>query len=122
VTLCKRYDRLTNQEIRRYEAAHDTIAIASQGSDTLLLQIKVPAKVLNWLTKVAKFRQSSSIESLARSYVGEGLRADLDRLGIDRLLDETEQVLSEQLESEEEVKLIMKTIQARYQKWRIPRR
>lgn len=129
MTLCKRYDRLTNQEIRRYEAAHDTIAIASQenheesnGSDTLLLQIKVPAKVLNWLTKVAKFRQSSSIESLARSYVGEGLRADLDRLGIDRLLDETEQVLSEQLESEEEVKLIMKTIQARYQKWRIPRR
>ena len=86
------------------------------------MQIKVPAKVVNWLTEVGKFRQSSSIESLARSYIGEGLRADLDRLGIDRFLAETEQVLSEQLESQEEVRLIMKTIQARYQKWRIPRR
>ena len=70
----------------------ETIATASQenheesnGSDTLVLQIKVPRKVMNWLTEVAKFRQSSSIESLARSYIGEGLRADLDRLGIDRI-------------------------------------
>ena len=108
------------------KATSGTIAIASQedsnGSDTLVLQIKVPRKVLKWLEEVAIFRQSSSVESLARSYIGEGLRADLDRLGIDRLLVETEQVLSEQLESEEEVKLLMKTIQARYQKWRIPRK
>jgi len=33
----------------------------SNGSDTLVLQIKVPRKVMNWLTEVAKFRQSSSI-------------------------------------------------------------
>jgi hypothetical protein len=94
---------------------------SSSSSDTLVLQIKVPRKVLKWLTEVAKFRESSSVESLARSYVGEGLRADLDRLGIDRLLAETEQVLSEQIDSQEKVKSMMKTIQERYQQWRIPR-
>jgi hypothetical protein len=92
-----------------------------QVSDTLVLQIKVPRKVLKWLEEVANFRQSSSVESLARSYIGEGLRADLDRLGIDRLLAETEQVLSEHIDSQEEVKSMMKMIQKRYQQWRIPR-
>ena len=110
------------------KTASETIATASQenheesnGSDTLILQIKVPRKVINWLKEVASFRQSSSIESLARSYIGEGLRDDLDRLGVDRLLAETEQVLSEQLESQDEVKSIMRTIKERYQQWRIPR-
>jgi len=92
----------------------------SNGSDTLVLQIKVPRKVINWLKEVASFRQSSSVESLARSYIGEGLRADLDRLGIDRLLAETEQVLSEQIESQDEVKSMMQTIRKCYHQWRIP--
>ena len=69
----------------------------------------MPNDTLAALEKVATGRDMS-VEALLKLYIGQGLRQDLAQSFAEHLLDKTEQVLTQHLESEEAVSSILKEI------------
>lgn len=53
-----------------------------------------------------------SVEALLKRYIGQSMRQDLTKLSMDRMLEKTEQILKQHIESEEEVSAILKEIRA----------
>jgi hypothetical protein len=71
--------------------------------------LEIPADALASLKQVAATKEMSE-QALLKLYIGNGLRQDLSRLFSDRVLERTQQVLSNHLKSEEEVRRIMQEI------------
>ncbi len=71
--------------------------------------LRIPADTLASLEKIAAGRDMS-VEALLKLYIGQAMRQDLAKLSADRLLEKTEQVLKQHIESEEEVSEILKEI------------
>lgn len=61
------------------------------------------------LEKIAAGRDTS-VEALLKLYIGQSMRQDLAKLSADRVLEKTEQVLKQHIQSEEEVSAILKEI------------
>ena len=71
--------------------------------------IHIPADTLASLEKIATGRDMS-VEALLKLYIGQSMRQDLAKLSTDRVLEKTEQVLKQHIQSEEEVSAILKEI------------
>lgn len=71
--------------------------------------IHIPADTLSSLEKIAAGRDMS-VEALLKFYIGQSMRQDLAKLSADRVLEKTEQVLKQHIQSEEEVFAILKEI------------
>ncbi len=71
--------------------------------------LNIPTDTLVSLKKVAN-RKDMSVEALLKFYIGQGLRQDLTKLFSDRVLEVTAQVLSQHIQSEEEISLILAEI------------
>jgi translation initiation factor IF-2 len=69
----------------------------------------IPADTLASLEKIAAGRDMT-VEALLKLYIGQSMRQDLAKLSADRVLEKTEQVLKQHIESEEEVSAILKEI------------
>lgn len=50
------------------------------------------------------------MEALLKLYIGQAIRQDLAKLSTDRVLEKTEQVLKQHIQSEEEVSALLKEI------------
>jgi hypothetical protein len=71
--------------------------------------IDIPGDTLSSLEKIAAGRDMS-VEALLKLYIGQSMRQDLAKLSADRVLEKTEQVLKQHIQSEEEVSAILKEI------------
>lgn len=77
--------------------------------DSKPVTIHIPAETLASLEKIASGRDMS-VEALLKLYIGQSMRHDLAKLSADRVLEKTEQVLKQHIQSEEEVSNILKEI------------
>ena len=77
--------------------------------DSKPVTIHIPADTLASLEKIATGRDMS-VEALLKLYIGQSMRQDLSKLSTDRVLEKTEQVLKQHIQSEEEVSAILKEI------------
>lgn len=77
--------------------------------DSKPVTIHIPADTLASLEKIAAGRDMS-VEALLKLYIGQSMRQDLSKLSTDRVLEKTEQVLKQHIQSEEEVSAILKEI------------
>ena len=77
--------------------------------DSKPITIHIPADTLSSLEKIAAGRDMS-VEALLKLYIGQAMRQDLAKLSADRVLEKTEQVLKQHIQSEEEVSAILKEI------------
>lgn len=73
------------------------------------ITIHIPADTLSSLEKIAAGRDMT-VEALLKLYIGQSMRQDLSKLSADRVLEKTEQVLKQHIQSEEEVSAILKEI------------
>ncbi len=73
------------------------------------LMLNVPTDVIESLRQIALTRDMS-VEALLKFYVGQGLRQDLARIYADRVLAQTEQVLTRHRISKDKVTEIMQEI------------
>ena len=73
------------------------------------LSIAVPKEALASLKQVAA-RRDMSVQALLKLYIGQGLRQDIARLFGTRVLETTETVLARHLQSEEEIRSIIREI------------
>ena len=71
--------------------------------------LRIPADTLAALEKIAAGRDMS-VEALLKLYISQSMRQDLAKISADRVLEKTEQVLKQHIESEEEVSAILKEI------------
>ncbi|MDZ7318627.1 MAG: hypothetical protein ONB11_05695 [candidate division KSB1 bacterium] len=74
------------------------------------VSLEIPKDALDSIRKVAGIRDMS-VQALLKFYIGQGLRQDLSRLFVDRVLDKTAEVLGRHIQSEEEISAIMREIQ-----------
>ena len=77
--------------------------------DSKPVTIHIPADTLASLKKIATGRDMS-VEALLKLYIGQSMRQDLAKLSADRVLEKTEQVLKQHIQSEEEISAILKEI------------
>ena len=73
------------------------------------LSIAVPKEALASLKQVAT-RRDMSVQALLKFYIGQGLRQDIASLFGTRVLETTETVLARHLQSEEEIRSIIREI------------
>jgi hypothetical protein len=73
--------------------------------------LRIPVDVLASLDQIAPTR-SMSRDALLRFYIGQGLRQDLANRYGDRVLQRAKEVLTQRLQSEEEVAAILQEIRA----------
>lgn len=71
--------------------------------------IEIPADAVASVKQVAEAKEMSE-QALLKLYIGNGLRQDLSRLYSERVLEMTQKVLSRHLQSEDEVRRIMREI------------
>lgn len=71
--------------------------------------IHIPADTLTSLKRIAAGRDMS-VEALLKLYIGQSMRQELAKLSADRVLEKTEHVLKQHIQSEEEVSAILKQI------------
>ncbi len=83
------------------------LKVRSRNSKPITLHI--PADTFASIEKIAAGRDMS-VEALLKLYIGQAMRQDLAKLSADRVLEKTEQVLKQHIESEEEVSAILKEI------------
>jgi hypothetical protein len=95
----------TNQTPRAEEGFDLKVRPRNSKSVTL----RIPADTLASLEKIAAGRDMS-VEALLKLYIGQSMRQDLAKISADRVLEKTEQVLKQHIESEEEVSAILKEI------------
>jgi hypothetical protein len=77
--------------------------------DSKPVTVHIPVETLTSLEKIAAGRDMS-VEALLKLYIGQSMRQDLAKLSADRVLEKTEQVLKQHIQSEEEVSNILKEI------------
>ena len=77
---------------------------------TETVSIDIPKDTLDSLKKVAD-RRDMSYKALLKFYIGQGLRQDIAKIFADRVLDTAAEVLSRQIQSEEEISAIIREIQ-----------
>lgn len=77
--------------------------------DSKPVTIHIPTDTLASLEKIASGRDMS-VEALLKLYIGQAMRQDLAKLSADRVLEKTEQVLKQHIQSEEEISAILKEI------------
>jgi len=77
--------------------------------DSKPITLHIPADTLASLEKIATGRDMS-VEALLKLYIGQSMRQDLAKLSTDRVLEKTEQVLKQHIQSEEEISAILKEI------------
>lgn len=65
-----------------------------------VVSVKIPINTLKSLNSIAQSRDMS-LEALLRFYIGQGLRQDLAARFAEQVLETTEEVLSQHIESEE---------------------
>ncbi len=75
------------------------------------IPLEIPKDTLESLKQVAASRDMS-YHALLKFYIGQGLRHDISQLFADRFIETTAQVLSQHIQSEEEVSAIIREIQA----------
>lgn len=85
------------------------LKVRSRNSKPVTLHI--PADTLASLEKIAAGRDMS-LKALLKLYIGQAMRQDLAKLSADRVLEKTEQVLKQHIQSKEEVSAILKEIRA----------
>ncbi len=73
------------------------------------VSIAIPTEVLTSLTQVAAHRDMS-VQAVLKFYIGQGLRQDVASLFGTRVLETTEAVLARHLQSEEEIRSIIREI------------
>lgn len=78
---------------------------------TETVSIPIPLNTLESLKKVAASRDMS-LTALLKFYIGQSLRQDLAKMFSDRLLETTVQVLSQHIDSEEEISAIIQEIRS----------
>jgi len=76
---------------------------------TETVSIRIPKDTLDSLNKVADSRDMS-LHALLKLYIGQGLRQDLTNLFADRVLETTAQVLTQHIQSEQEISAILQEI------------
>ena len=86
-----------------------TLQLHSRPKETVSLEI--PTDTLESLKKVAASRDMS-VEALLKFYIGQELRQDLAKLFSNRVLQVTEQVLSQHIQSEAEISQILAEIRS----------
>lgn len=89
---------------------HLTLRVRPRSTEPITLDI--PSDTLETLKRVAANRDMS-VQALLKLYIGQGLRQDAAQLYADRVLEMTAEVLTQHLESEEEVAAILREIQNR---------
>ena len=77
------------------------------------LSVLVPENVMKSLKKVAD-RRGTTIDALVRLYIGQCLRKDLSDLFKNTVLERTEEVLNQHLDSAEQISDIMQEIRSSY--------
>ena len=77
--------------------------------DSKPVTLHIPVDTLTSLEKIAAGRDMS-LKALLKLYIGQSMRQDLAKLSADRVLEKTEQVLKQHIQSEEEVSAILKEI------------
>ncbi len=85
------------------------LKLHSRPSETISLEI--PKDTIESLRKVANSRDMSFI-ALLKFYLGQGLRQDLAQLFDRRVIEVTEKVLANHIQSEEEIANIMTEIRS----------
>ncbi len=95
-----------NNKTPKAEEGFD-LKVRSRNSKPVTLHI--PADTLASLEKIAAGRDMS-VEALLKLYISQSMRQDLAKISADRVLEKTEQVLKQHIESEEEVSAILKEI------------
>lgn len=75
------------------------------------LSLDIPTDTLASLKKVANSKDMS-VEALLKFYIGQGLRQDLTNLFSNRVLEITAQVLSQHIQSEEQISHILAEIRS----------
>lgn len=83
------------------------LTVRPRAKETVSLEL--PKDTLESLKKVAASRDMS-LEALLRFYIGQSLRQDLTNIFANRVLEVTAKVLSEHIESSEEISSIIQTI------------
>lgn len=73
------------------------------------ISVRLPQEVLASLERVAEER-STSVEAVVRMYIGTGLRQDIARLYGERVLASVERVLTQHIDSQEEVEAIVREL------------
>jgi hypothetical protein len=79
--------------------------------DSKPVTLHIPVDTLKSLEKIAAGRDMS-LKALLKLYIGQAMRQDLAKLSADRVLEKTEQVLKQHIQSKEEVSAILKEIRA----------
>jgi hypothetical protein len=80
--------------------------------DEEIVPLALPVEALAKLDRIAA-RRSMSRKALLRLYIGKGLREDIARAYTAEFLANTKQVLSEHLQSDEEVSAILQEIRSK---------
>jgi len=96
----------TDEKIKKSEEGF-VLQIRSRPKTTVSIQI--PVDTLASIEKVAASRDMSS-QALIKFYIGQGLRQDLAKLFADRVLEKTAEVLTQHIQSEEEISAIIREI------------
>ncbi len=86
-----------------------TLQLHTRPKETVSLEI--PTDTLESIKKVAASRDMS-VEALLKFYIGQELRQDLAKLFSNRVLEVTEQVLSQHIQSEAEISQILAEIRS----------
>ena len=95
-----------DEEMEKSEEGFE-LRLRSRAVETVSVQI--PADTLASLEKVAASRDMS-YQALMKLYIGQGLRQDLAKLFVERVLEKTAEVLTRHIQSEEEVSAIIREI------------
>lgn len=77
--------------------------------DSVAFSFPLPKEVLESLQHVADERDTS-VEALVRMYIGTGLRQDIARLYGERVLASVERVLTQHIDSQEEIEAIVREL------------
>ncbi len=86
-----------------------TLQLHPRSKETVSFEI--PTDTLESIKKVAASRDMS-VEALLKFYIGQELRQDLAKLFSNRVLEVTEQVLSQHIQSEAEISQILAEIRS----------
>ena len=93
----------------KMETSEEGFVLQLRSRPKTTVSIQIPVDTLASIEKVAASRDMSS-QALIKFYIGQGLRQDLAKLFADRVLEKTAEVLTQHIQSEEEISAIIREI------------
>lgn len=102
-------EKYMRKQIDQTPKTEEGFDLKVRSRDSKPVTIHIPADTLESLKKIVAGRDMS-VEALLKLYIGQSMRQDLAKFSADRVLEKTEQVLKQHIQSEEEVSAILKEI------------